>query len=214
MKQWFPLTDYEFYAYLSSGLTLLVGIDYLGQYGLIVERQSWTAVQVGIFVLAAYLLGSVAAMFSATLIEHLLFSKVLRSPLAIQLGSVEPTFVERGLSAIFAQREYTKLPQLIISNFKALGPSDEDCFLLAHRRALADQSIKTRLDSFQNNYGFSRNLCFSVWALSGFSIVKDVTNCHFSWFSPVLFLFGVALLGRYLKFYAAFSREVIRSATI
>jgi hypothetical protein len=86
MKQWFPFTDYDFYAYLTSGMLLIAAFDYTFGGGVLVERTEWTVVQIVFWTAVAYLIGQLLAGPSAAVLEHGIASALLRPPLAVLLG--------------------------------------------------------------------------------------------------------------------------------
>ena len=59
MRNWFPFSDYDFYAYITSGFALMFAIDFLFNGGTIMLRPSWPVVQIVLAFALAYVLGQV-----------------------------------------------------------------------------------------------------------------------------------------------------------
>ena len=57
MKQWFPFTDYEFYAYIAAGMLLVAAVDYTFGGAVLTNRAEWTVVQIVFWAVIAYLAG-------------------------------------------------------------------------------------------------------------------------------------------------------------
>src|SRR5262245_42840329 len=110
MKSWFPFTDYDFYAYLTAGLTVLFAVDYAFNNGAIMLRESWPVVQI-IFVLAiAYILGQILAGAASILLEHWLARRVLHPPVALITGIAKLRLRERLISKWVVGRYYEPFP--------------------------------------------------------------------------------------------------------
>jgi hypothetical protein len=110
MKQWFPFTDYDFYAYLASGMLLIAAVDYTFGGAVLVQRTEWTVVQIVFWTVVAYLIGQLLAGPSAAVLEHEVVRNLLHAPSAIILGLQERRWRERMLARMFAGREYAPLP--------------------------------------------------------------------------------------------------------
>lgn len=218
MKQWFPFTDYDFYAYLASGGLLLLGWDFAFNQSHWLSSQGWTVVQGVLAVGASYVLGSLIAAFSSVILEHWVTQKLLIRPSAIQLGFAQPRWVERLFSLLAAPRELSPLPPNVVALLASehsdeLAPETkaERIFFSAHANAIADPTAKARLDAFQNQYGMSRNLCFAFLCTAGFIAVGSWRGGPSIQYALIALVLALMLYARYLKFYAAFSLEVFRS---
>lgn len=223
MKQWFPLTDYDFYAYLISGMLLIGAVDYTLAGGVLVHKTQWTVAEGLFWVAVAYLVGQVSAAPSAALLEHLVARKWMHSPTEVQLGLKPRNLFERVFAAVFAPREYAPLAASIQS--KALERASAETgearnsltadavFQAAFHPVRQVADTTARLSVFLNLYGFSRNVAFASMIATGLLAIQEVEHPA----KPTLvFLVGSAVLfvgmfGRFIKFYAAYSADVIRS---
>lgn len=223
MKDWFPFTSYEFYAYLAAGMVTLAAIDrvYLGS--MLANEASWTVVNGAFWVAIAYLIGQILAIPSSTILEHLLMRKWLRAPSRILLGLDAPRWREIAVRWLFAAREYEPLPGATQDSVKrkvaaalAIAPADvqgEAAFHCAfpHARGVSDSA--TRLDNFMNQYGMCRNVSLASLIASIIMIVHArSTGARLDWFIAIAgVVLAVGLFGRFVKFYAAYAREVFRT---
>lgn len=223
MKDWFPFTSYDFYAFLSTGMIVLAAIDRVLMDSMLANQEQWT-VAGGVFWAAmAYLAGQIVAIPSAILLELWLARRVLHSPVSILLGISTPRKRERIAAVIFGAREYQPFPvpnrSRIIAKLatelhvdkEALDPEAAFQCAWPHARSVADTA--TRLDNFLNQYGMCRNVscaCAIAAILLAFPAWRAVNPHDVTLFAGALFL-SIGLFGRFIKFYAAFAREVFRS---
>lgn len=140
MKQWFPFSDYDFYAYLTAGLTLLFALDLTFLDGQVFLRSQWTVIQVVLVLALAYIVGQVVAIPSSLLFEHCLARKVLRPPMTVQLSLLPLRRRERLVFAMEG-RNYGPLParireKVLVAAKVRLGgksdPSQEEVFQVAY----------------------------------------------------------------------------------
>ena len=59
MRDWFPLTNYEFYAFVASGMLLVASIDYCFADAVLVNRTEWTLVQIVFWTVVSYIAGQI-----------------------------------------------------------------------------------------------------------------------------------------------------------
>ena len=223
MKQYFPFTDYDFYAYLTAGMLLIASVDYSFGGAVLIHRTEWTVVQITFWVAVAYLLGQIVAGPSSALLEHLVARKFLHSPLSIALGLAQPRWREKAAQRLFANREYSPLPiqtrgrildgaatALKVTVPEIIDP--EAVFNVAFGVARGSTDTAGRLDQFRNLYGFSRNVAFvSIIActllLTRYSRLPAEPDKGLLLTGALVLAIG--MFGRFLKFYAAYSREVL-----
>lgn len=79
MKTYFPFTDYDFWAYISSGFTFLFALDHTLQTA-IFQRSTWTIIEGLIAVAVAYVAGDLLAGFASALLERRFVGKDLGRP--------------------------------------------------------------------------------------------------------------------------------------
>lgn len=223
MKQFFPFTDYDFYAYLTAGLTVLFAIDYVFNNGAIMLRESWPFVQI-VFVLAiGYIVGHIIAGLSSVLFEHWLARRVLRPPITAMLCLSKLRFRER-LAGRLVGRYYEPLPPATRKAILARVASTSDCavedirdpeevFQVAFSVARRVADTAQRLDDFRKLYGFSRNMAFAALIAAGALAWRGMMTSDASmyWWALLVMAGAVTLFVRFLKFYAAYAAEVLRT---
>ena len=224
MRNWFPLTDYDFYGYLASGFVLLFALDLAYNGGAVAFRPEWTFVQVVLAVAFAYAVGQLAAWPSSILLEHFLAHRVFRSPFDIQVGAVPPRWIEQVINAVVTGQDYRPLGEDAIDNMVAraaaitgrpasyYAKSSGRLFQPAYEFSKSVPETKERMDQFRNLYGLTRNLAFtgllSAVVLAHGAGATDSPELR-TW-AVVALVAGVGMLARYLKFYGAFASEVTR----
>lgn len=224
MKQWFPFTDYDFYAYLTAGMLFIAAVDYTYGGSVLVNRTEWTVVEIVFWIAVAYLTGQLIAAPSAAFLEHILARRVFSPPIVILLGLKERRLHERWLAALFAGRDYAPLPlfvreRIFLKAAKALEiereklSDAETVFQIAYPVSRSFADAVARMDQFRNLYGFSRNLAFvgmTAAVLLGFRAYQTPSPETTKLLIGALVL-AVGMFGRFLKFYAAFGAEVLRT---
>jgi hypothetical protein len=223
LKQWFPLTDYDFYAYLISGMLLIGAVDYTLAGGILVHKTQWTVAEGLFWVTIAYLVGHISAAPSAAFLEHFVARRLMDSPADVQLGLKERGGFERFFAALFAPREYAPLTPPIRS--KALerasdelgevrdGLTGEAVFQAAFHPVRQTPDTVARLSAFLNQYGFSRNVAFASFVASILFTIQafeEPTRMHLLLLAAAAVL-SLGMFGRFIKFYAAYSADVIRT---
>lgn len=71
----------------------------------------------------------------------------------------------------------------------------------------------TRLESFQNSYGFCRNICFVALLATGMLTYKywQGSAPKDGWLALGAAAVAIGMYGRFLKYYAAYGRQVLTS---
>lgn len=74
----------------------------------------------------------------------------------------------------------------------------------------SDEKIMARLSSFLNQYGFSRNLCFTALIVGALLVVRShfVGDTQMRWYGIGSLVLSIALFYRYLKFFRQYSFEM------
>ena len=221
MREWFPLTNYEFYAFVSSGMLLVATVDYCFTGEILVGRTDWTIVQGVFWTIVSYVLGHICAAPSATLIEFVLARGFLRSPSAVALGIGKRRWRDYVAAWLFANREYAPLAKPVQDRIKNAASAKlnvptatltaEAIFQVAFPAAREKEDSIKRLDSFQNNYGFCRNICFvgivATFMLS-YHYYQQPTEKGF-WILIAAIFTAIGMFGRFLKYYSAYARQVL-----
>lgn len=226
MKDWFPLTSYDFYAYIASGMIVIAGCDYFLTDGLLFYRAQWTLPQGAFWVVLCYLFGHVLAGPSHLIFEELVARKLFHAPSAIILGTATPRLREKIGRFVFSASDYApfsaielaairnKVESLLSSNTPVISAlTSEQMYFVAYPYARSVPDSASRLDNFSALYGMSRNVCFSVLLVTLLAGCRaygrpDAYNIGLA-VSGVLFTIG--LYGRFVKFYATYSKEVFRT---
>ena len=223
MKDWFPLTSYEFYAYLTSGMVVLAAADRTFMASSLANQTDWKVVIVVFWAAIAYLIGQIVAIPSSAVFEHLIAKRVLRDPSAVILGLQEQRWCERCFGTMVGSREYEPFPadyragivkkiaqMLNVSEPSVQADAAFQC-AFSHARSIPDSAV--RLDNFLNQYGLCRNVSFA-------SLIATVfltgLACRTGDGTDILLAVGAAVLAiglfiRFIKFYAAYTREVFRA---
>lgn len=221
MRDWFPLTDYEFYAFVASGMFLIAAVDYCYTGGVLVGRTEWTLVQGIFWTVVAYVVGQICAAPSSAIVEFLLARVWLRSPTAVALGIGKRRWREHVVAWLFANREYAPLSQAVQNRIKKAAAAKlnvsiasldaETVFQIAFPAARGQEDSAKRLDSFINSYGFCRNICFVAIVATpmlGLKYNSDRTNLDMILFLTAI-AFAIGMFGRFIKYYAAYGRQVL-----
>ena len=224
MKQWFPFTDYDFYAYLTAGMGLLFSLDLAFNGGAIFLRPEWTVIQIIFVIGLAYIVGQLAAAPSSIVLEHWIARRVFQPPITVQLALAPARWRERFVGRYIIGRYYEPLPEKMRSGILGkvahkLGTridavSDpEEVFQVAFPVARTVADAASRMDQFRNLYGFSRNIAFiSIIATVLFAARSiAVADTNFWWFCAAAAALGLGAYGRFVKFYAAYAAEVLRT---
>src|SRR3546814_15640094 len=90
VKDWFPFTSYDFYAYLTAGMVTLAAVDrvYLGS--MLASEANWTIVNGTFWTAIAYLVGQIIAIPSSVFLEHLLGRKFRSEERSVGKECVSP----------------------------------------------------------------------------------------------------------------------------
>lgn len=223
MKDWFPFTNYDFYAYLTTGMIVVASVDHSFLNSSLANQQHWTLAAGVFWAATAYLVGHIIAMPSSAILEHVLARRVLLTPTDILLGMRKPRFRERAIAALTGAREYQPFPKpnrdsIIAKVATSLhttprSVTSEAAFQVAFPYARSVPDTASRLDNFLNQYGLCRNASFAAAVAACIILIGN-------YYSPqptsgllalAAVVIAVGLFCRFLKFYAAYAREVFRT---
>ena len=223
MKDWFPLTSYEFYAYLTTGMVVLAAFDRAFMGSVLANETDWKVVVAVFWAAIAYLIGHIVAIPSSAILEHWLAKRVLRDPSAVILGLQTQRRRERCFGTVVGAREYepfpadyragivTKLSRVLNVPEGNIQPDAAFQCAFPHARSVPDAT--TRMDNFLNQYGLCRNVSFASGLAALFLTCLAVRTGQRI---DALLAAGAAVLSlglfvRFIKFYAAYTREVFRA---
>ena len=223
MKNWFPFTDYDFYAYLTAGMIVLFSLDYGINSGEIMLREKWPFMH-SVFVIAvAYLVGQIVAGLASVILEHWVVRRILRPPVAVMMGLGKTRFGEafiRWCVGRYYEPESENRRSIILEKVaKKLRTKPEaiddpeDVFQVAFPVARAVRDSAERMDEFRKLYGFSRNVALSGLIGAAALVYRAaVTGEHtLYWWAIIVVVLSISMCGRFLKFYAAYGAEVLRT---
>ena len=222
MKNWFPFTDYDFYAYLTSGGLALAVLDLLATGGQWLARENWTFVQIVLAVAAAYVTGQIAASFASLIVEHGIARWLLPSPVAVLLGAKRQGWFGKLVGRVVVGRYYAPLTEPVrekawsvaatkLGLDRAALNDSEAVFQIAFSVARADADTRDRIDGFRNQYGFARNLALVSFVSAAAIALHEGANSAVQTLAAVLAIAAFVMLARFLKFYSAFAAEVLRA---
>jgi hypothetical protein len=223
MKDHFPFTSYDFYAYLASGGLLLAVLDYVFNSAALIGKSDWSFTQIALVVAGAYVVGHLVAMFAQGLLETWFVSKVIAKPMRLQLRMKKANWFERLIGRLVG-RYYAPLPQSTCDsiiqataanlNKEASDITDcEDVFLFGFKKTFEKDAIRTRIDDFRNQYGFCRNISFVALIATTLFCWKAWVDCDPSrlWWALVALFVFFGMFIRYVKFLGSFQSEVVRA---
>jgi hypothetical protein len=212
MKSYFPFTDYDFWAYISSGFVFLFVLDHSLQTD-IFQRPTWTIVEGLIAVAAAYVVGHLLAGVASAVLERRLVGNWLGRPSITLLGVQRGPRWFRVLYPSFYEPLPSSISDLVLKQGRAYGVTEpgEAIFWLAYDRCRKNKTAMRRLESFLNLYGLCRNLSFTAFLCAVLLCIEAWWNGRTSDYlwaiaSAVL---AAGMLLRYLKFYRHYSLEVL-----
>lgn len=224
MRSWFPLTDYDFWAYIASGAVALAAAFYSITGVNFLTQTSWPAPLVIACLLTAYFVGHALASMSMFLIEEQFARSFLSSPTTALLGRLPRSVVPKAVVRVLAARYYASLPPLLASKVlaevrKRAGGlpdehlSDETVFQVAYAATRENEDARQRADDFRNKYGFCRNMAMSAGVallLLGARFLYSAHPIDLA-LASAAFALGYVMISRFLMFYANFAAEVLRS---
>jgi hypothetical protein len=91
-------------------MVTLAAVDRVFLGSMLANQTQWTIINGAFWTAIAYLIGQIIAIPSAALLEHLVGRKLLRAPSSILLGLDVPRWRENAVRLLFGAREYEPLP--------------------------------------------------------------------------------------------------------
>ena len=224
MKNWFPFTDYDFYAYLTAGMIVLSSLDYGFNGGAIILREKWPFLHIVFAIAMAYIIGQVVAGFASVILEQWVARRILRPPIAVMMGLGKVRFVEHLVGRWIVGRYYELLSEnmrsvILTKTATSLGKNKEeiddpeDIFQAAFPVARAVPDTAVRMDEFRKLYGFSRNIALSGLMSAAMLVYRSVETSenNLYWWALVVLVLSITMFSRFLKFYAAYGAEILRT---
>jgi hypothetical protein len=214
MRDAFPLTDFDFWAFLTSGAVMLAAADRVFGLGWM-ARENWTFVQVGLAAALAYVVGHVVAEIASRLLEGWLVQRVLGTPSKLLLATDAPRPRGYWLYSSYFNPVSPDLRARIDRRAARSDPPLEanalytTAYILARRDTLA----AGRLSTFQNQYSMCRNVCLASFLAAP---ALAVAGLHAGrpadlWWAAAALVVAAVMLIRFLKYYRLFSVEVLNA---
>ena len=209
-----PFNPYDFFGYLASGLLILADMELITGIPHILGKDP-KIVEAVILIIAVYVTGQIVATPAKALLEDGFIGKVLGRP-NVNLFKAK----EKGILSFVFPGYYRPFPEQIRKKILDKAESEgikgtgEDLFLHVRYNAvvLQNEKLMDKLNTFLNQYGFNRNLCFSALVVGLALLLKAKFS---SQYDPVLMKYSVMalvasglLLYRYLKFFRQYSYEM------
>ena len=228
MRGYFPFTDFEFYAYVVSGLVLLVTLDYSCTAVDLLLHWNWQLEQAAVVIAISYVTGMIVAMLAASVLETQLFKRTKR-PSAIMLGYAAPGGWEKFLTiSTGTSYFFSPLSDLLITKAKrnaaaALGceleamdnkDRREDLFQYGFFVARRAEDSCRRIDRDRREYEFSRNMAVVSFISAVALYLRGVFRMEvppMAW-ALAATLTSIIMFLRYVRYYGSFHSQVIRAA--
>jgi hypothetical protein len=216
MKSRIPFTDYDFYAYLVSGMSLLFVLDLSFNEGTLLSPSA----RIVHFILAsviAYILGQLLASASAVFLETVFVNRFLGHPVDVQLGVTQKRLaLAKALGGRFYRPFSPALRQIIDDKIGAdpvghkLAPYDK--YELAYARVRTNSDTAGRLEVSRNQYTFARNIALAAFLDMLLFIYMAWQGVEWGWVAVSASLIVAAgMTHRFLKFYSTFYAQIFRA---
>lgn len=209
-----PLSLYDFFGYLASGLLIATGVDYSLELGW-VSKIGTSPVPIALFIVVTYIVGHINSNLASWLIEKSFVGKLLGNPVSILFESGSPKLkVFRWIFPGYFQGLPSGMRDRIVSQLQSRNVPQNPSIVFYHARAVAKSDPVTwgRLDTFLSLYGFCRNVSFALLSLSAVfafsTFVRDLNQLHYA---VATLIASTGMFYRYLKFYRQYSFELFTS---
>jgi hypothetical protein len=211
-----PFDPYDFFGYLASGLLVLFGLEFVSGVPTISGRDLKT-LDLVVALLAAYVAGQLIATPARAVLEVVLVGKALGPP-SVTLMAARQKSIWRFMFPGYFQPLPDSVRAKIIDKARSEGlsaPEGEALFLHIRFRDYmrADSTLSSRLNSFLNTYGFSRNLAFSSFLFglaTTISAPPDLSDAKLR-YGLMGIAAGLLLTYRYLKFFRQYTYELFNT---
>ena len=212
MRSLFPLTDFDFWAFLTAGAVVLAAADRTLGLGWL-DRENWTVVQIGLAVAIAYLAGHVIAEVASRLLEGWLVHRVLGTPAILLFSDAPSSLISQLLYSTYFRPIGAELRARIERRAVEEGLSTDAKTLYTNAYVVArrDSLSAGRLAMFQNQYSMCRNVSVACLLTAPALITVGVyagRRADMGWGVAAL-LASCVMLVRFLKYYRLFSVEVL-----
>jgi hypothetical protein len=214
MRSLFPFTDYDFWAYISSGFVFLFALDHTLQ-SEIFQRPTWTVVEGVIAVAVAYAVGHLLAGCAAAVLERRFVRRYLGRPSLLLLGVREgPKWFQRVYPEFYEALPNTTIDKILAkARAQRITEPGEALFWLAYDNIRQKKALHARVSTFLNLYGLCRNLSMTALSVCAMLIVSALywEKPMDYWWATASVVLGIGMFVRYLKFYRHYALEVFTS---
>jgi hypothetical protein len=216
-----PFSVYDFFAYLSSGFVLLVGLAaaFAGSN----DWQETPSTVVGLLLIViAYSVGHVVATISGHMLEGVLVRGILGTPTVNLLRSGDAPPWARIMPGYYRALPASQRDRVLEKAKAKAGITKPGEALFYHCFATVKERepVMARLNTFLNLYGFCRNMAVAAFLVGiALAIGMLLGSAHTGslvppgWWAAGSVAGAVALVYRYLKFFRHYSVEVLISYT-
>ncbi len=210
-----PFDPYDFFGYLASGLLVAVGMDRVLGFPRVLG-QDFKVVDAAVLLLGVYVAGQIVATLAKATFEDGFVDKILGRP-SVNLFREKRPLIRGALFRGFYQPLPANVRKKVMEKARGKGVVGLGEGLFLHvrysREILGDERILKRLDSFINQYGFSRNLAFTSILVGVSLLIKGrlLASAELLNYGDTALIAGVALLYRYLKFFRQYSYEIFNA---
>jgi hypothetical protein len=212
-----PFDPYDFFGYLASGLTLVVGMQLVLGFPPVLGRDL-KAVELTGLVIAVYVAGQLAATPAKAVLENGLVALVLGRPSVNLFRERRPLLRGQVLFRGYYTPVSAAARKRVLERARDEGMAEVGESLFEHVRFSAEvrdnEKLQARLNAFLNKYGFARNLAFvsllvgAALAVRAWWIDPDPALAKYAVTALVA---GGALVYRYLKFFRQYSYELFNT---
>ncbi len=214
MERFIRFSDYDIWAYLSSGILTIAAWDFAFGTSWVLKAD-WSPSDGTLIVFAAYIIGQILATPSSWLLERRLVGMLLHSP-ATNLFAESQTGWRKVLKLSILSEFYAPLDANLQKRIRERSGDSitlgQPLFWHAYAIAKRDPTAYPRMGTFLNQYGFCRNIAFVGFLSAAFNfaaipcgqISADQLLAH----SAISFAGGVMMFHRFLKFYRLYAVEV------
>lgn len=211
-----PFDPYDFFGYIASGVVVVATAQLIFGFPKVFAAEL-KPFDIAVTILAVYIAGQMIAGPARAVFEDVVIRRVLDTPTKNLRNTKRPNVYGWLFPAY-----YSPLPEAIrtklTAKIKALNLAShepEDIFL-AIRFApdvLANERLLARLDSFRDQYGFNRNVSFSL-LLAGLCFLV-AGHCRpaaqLTYYAITALVTSLLLFYRYLKFFRQYSYELLNT---
>lgn len=214
MKNHFPFTDYDFWAYLTSGFAFIFVCDHIFQTDLMAQAD-WTLAQAVFVSACAYVVGHLLAGVASALLERRVVRGWLGTPTALLFAVVHGPSWFRRLYPSYYQPLPAKTRAAILQKAAGAGVTSpgEDLFWVAFEAARVNKAAFDRMTVFLDLYGLCRNIAMTAAiaaTLLAINAWRSQVPADYEWAGVAGFI-AVGMFLRYLKFYRHYSLELFTS---